>query len=94
MLRCGFAMRDEVISHWLQLFPEEERGTALDHLAARLQPNGLFLSRSHDNRSRLPKRPVHHVERFFRDRGWLIWSGETESPNPTGRLAWLEISTS
>jgi SAM-dependent methyltransferase len=76
----------------LQLFPEAERGAALDGLASRLQPSGLFLSHCHDGRSRPPNKPVHHVERFFRERGWVI-SESREKGDRQGRMAWLFIST-
>ena len=75
----------------LQLFPTEERGIALDKLASRLTPDGLFLSHCHDGRWKPPDEPVHQVETFFRDRGWTICRGER--PNQTGRFAWLEMST-
>ena len=76
----------------LQLFPEEERGAALDALASRLHPNGLFLSHCHDGGWKPPGKPVHQVERFFRDRCWVIsrWGDLTDH---AGRMAWLEMST-
>jgi hypothetical protein len=76
----------------LQLFPEHERGGALDMLASRLQPNGLFLSHCHDGGWKPPGRPVHQVERFFRDRGWFI-TNSCDSPNHGRRTALLEMST-
>jgi len=76
----------------LQLFPEQERGAALDVLASRLQPQGLFLSHCHDGGWKPPDKPVHQVERFFRDRGWFI-SSWCDSLNHDGRMAWLEMST-
>jgi hypothetical protein len=76
----------------LQLFPEDQRGAALDALAQRLKPDGLFFSHCHDGGWRPPDEPVHQVERFFRDRGWVIWK-QGQSPSHTGRVAWLEMST-
>ena len=76
----------------LQLFPEAERGGALDALASRLQPDGLFLSHCHDGRCRPPRKPIHYVERFFRERGWVI-SQSRHSGDPQGRIAWLFTST-
>ena len=75
----------------LQLFPSEERGIALDMLASRLRSDGLFLSHCHDGRWRPPGKPVHQVEKFFRDRGWTIRFCETA--NQVGRVAWLQMST-
>jgi hypothetical protein len=75
----------------LQLFPEDERGIALETLASRLTQDGLFLSHCHDGRWKPPDEPVHQVERFFRDRGWTICGGE--GLNQAGRVAWLEMST-
>lgn len=75
----------------LQLFPANERGVALDMLASRLRPDGLFLSHCHDGGWRPPDRPVHQVEKFFRDRGWVIARGER--PDHSGRIAWLQMST-
>jgi len=75
----------------LQLFPEDERGIALETLASRLTQDGLFLSHCHDGRWKPPDDPVHQVERFFRDRGWTICRGE--GLNQAGRVAWLEMST-
>jgi len=76
----------------LQLFPDEERGTALDALASRLQPHGVFLSHCHDGGWKPPGNPVHQVEQLFRDRGWFI-SSRGDSPDHAGRMAWLEMST-
>ena len=76
----------------LQLFPEKERGTALDALASRLQPNGLLLSHCHDGGWRPPDERVHQVERLLRDRGWLI-SNWGKLPDQAGRVALLEMST-
>jgi hypothetical protein len=74
----------------LQLFPEEERGLALDALASRLQPGGLLLSHCHDGGWKPPNRPVHQVEQGFRDRGWSInW----KPPDHAGRVVWLVMST-
>ena len=49
----------------LQLFPPEERGIALDTLASRLTPDGLFLSHCHDGGWKPPDKPVDQVERFL-----------------------------
>jgi Methyltransferase domain len=76
----------------LQLFPEEERGTALDALASRLQPNGLFLSHCHDGGWKPPGEPVHQVEQLLRDRSWFI-SRRGDPADHAGRMAWLEMST-
>jgi len=75
----------------LQLFPPEERGLALDMLAARLKADGLFVSHCHDGGWKPPNPRVHHVESFFRDRGWAIARGEAH--NHSGRVALLELST-
>jgi chemotaxis methyl-accepting protein methylase len=75
----------------LQLFPPEERGTALDRLALRLKPDGLFISHCHDGGWKPPHEPVHHVEKFFRDRGWAITHGDKS--NDVGRICWLQTST-
>ena len=76
----------------LQLFPEQERGAALDCLISRIQPNGLFLSHCHDGRWKPPAEPVHRVERLFRDRGWPIFPRDVSLDHP-GHMAWLVIST-
>jgi hypothetical protein len=74
----------------LQLFPEEERGLALDALASRLQAGGLLLSHCHDGGWKPPNKPVHKVEQGFRDRGWSVsW----KPPDHAGRVAWLVMST-
>jgi hypothetical protein len=74
----------------LQLFREEERNLAVDALASRLQANGLFLSHCHDGTWKPPNEPVHQVEQVFRDRGWSVtW----KSPDYTGRVVWLQMST-
>ena len=75
----------------LQVFSSEERGIALDMLASRLKPDGLFLSHCHDGGWKPPDEPVHQVENFFRDRGWTI--SRSERPSHAGRVAWLEMST-
>ena len=74
----------------LQVFPEEERGLALDALASRLKPEGLFLSHCHDGAWKPPSGPVHQVEHVFRDRGWPIVG---KPPDHPGRAAWLTMST-
>ena len=74
----------------LQLFPEEERGVALDALALRLKPEGMFLSHCHDGAWKPPSKPVHQVEHVFRGRGWSI---VRRPPDHHGRTAWLTMST-
>jgi hypothetical protein len=81
-----------IVRRTLQLFPEQERGVALDVLASRLQPNGLFLIHCHVGTWKPPDEPVHQVERFFRDRGWFI-SRWGDSLNHAGCMAWLVMST-
>lgn len=76
----------------LQLFPEQQRGAALDCLISRIQPNGLFLSHCHDGRWKPPAEPIHRVEGLFRDRGWRIFRWAV-SPDHPGRVAWLVMST-
>lgn len=82
----------------LQLFSENERSVALETLAARLAPNGIFLSHFH-NGSWMPGEPLEHPAKswFVRHRFTLCdvtgrktqeWPGIGDS-----RSAWLLTST-
>lgn len=76
----------------LQIFAPEERGRALEALAARLTERGVFLSHCHDGAWRPPARPFHATESLFRGAGWPILRhaplGDLER-----RSAWLVGST-
>lgn len=76
----------------VQNFAPEERPGILEALAARLRPEGVFLSHCHDACWKPPAKPVHATEAWFRECGWPIWSGPPE-PKPNGKVAWLFTST-
>lgn len=55
-----------------QIFPSDNRGAVLSALAARLGPNGIFLSHSHDGGWKPPAEPRHFTEAWFRKNQWVI----------------------
>lgn len=76
----------------LQLFPPDERGRALDALAHRMRPDGIFISHCHNGGWR-PGEPRSHVfEDLFAEKGWVIENGYEELRS-NGRVAWLSLST-
>lgn len=90
---------DAIIEHrTLQLFPEEERGLAVDALASRLKIDGLLVSHRHNQLLVWPS-----IVQLFRDRGWSFytegdrgWPFYTEDlkvPDHDGRVVWLIPST-
>jgi SAM-dependent methyltransferase len=76
----------------VQLFRGPEFGKALEALARRLRPDGLFLSHCHDGGWRPPTPPAHAAESWFREQGWTIWRGDLRTA-PNKRVANLFMST-
>jgi len=76
----------------LQLFPPDERGGAVDALARRLQPEGIFLSHCHNGAWRPGEDPIHVVESVFAEKGWTIENGY-QALQSRGRVALLSLST-
>ena len=74
-----------------QGYPNEERNTLLESLAARLSPRGLFLSHCHDGAWRPGRDPSHVTGEWFRAHGWDIITSPEQSSS--GRSAWLVSST-
>jgi len=73
----------------LQLFPPGERGPALDALAHRLRPDGIFLSHCHCGTHPDAHNPL---EDLFAEKGWAIECAY-EDLRSEGRVAWLSQST-
>ena len=82
----------------IQLFPDDERSAALDALAARLAPGGIFFSHCHFG-SWAPDEPLEHpAEPWFVNRRFTICNvmGQIEQEWPgigESRSAWLFMST-
>jgi len=74
----------------LQLYPQQDRPQALQAVANRLAPRGIFVSHAHDSRWRPPAPPTHACESWFAAQGWPRW--QPDAP-VTGRVAWLVVST-
>lgn len=80
---------DAIIEHrTLQLFPEEERGLAVDALASRLKTDGLLVSHRHNQLLVWPS-----IVQLFRDRGWSFYTEDLKAPDHDGRVVWLIPST-
>ena len=69
-----------------------EFGDALEVLARRMRPDGLFVSHCHDGGWKGPGPPVHVAQAWFRDQGWTTWRGNLRDA-PHERVASLSIST-
>lgn len=76
----------------LQLFPPDERSSAVDALADRLSPDGIFKSHCHNGGWKPNEPRAHPFEALFVEKGWLIEDG-FEGPHSDGRAAWLSLST-
>ena len=76
----------------LQLFQPDERGPALDALANRLGPDGIFVSHCHFGAWRPGQPRTHLFENLFVAKGWTIETGYG-SLQSEGRVAWLSLST-
>lgn len=74
----------------LQLWPSDRRPVAMQAVADRLAPRGLFFSHCHDGWWKPPAEPRHALEPWFTSRGWPVWNGEAPL---TGRVAWLFTTT-
>ncbi len=66
-------------------------GDALEALARRVRPDGLFVSHYHSGWWKGPMPPVHVHESWFRDQGWTIWRGDLRGA-PHERVANLRVS--
>jgi hypothetical protein len=74
-------------------------------LGERLNSNGILFSHCHDGAWEPPAERRHFTESWFRQNGWRIWEAEkrfdfqqriwTYPPQtkPSGRVAWLSMST-
>jgi thiopurine S-methyltransferase len=76
----------------LQLFPEAEREAALAAVAARMDPNGILFSHTHDGRGG-PGRPSHHSLDPFLERCGFTQRSLDASKSATGRTAITFLST-
>ena len=76
----------------LQLFPPLERAEALQALADRLSPSGIFVSHCHNGGWRPEEPRVHFLENLFREKGWTIEDGYGAS-HVKGKVARLSLST-
>jgi SAM-dependent methyltransferase len=76
----------------VQLFRAQEFGNAMKALAARLRPDGIFVSHCHDGGWRPGAPRVHKSETWFREQGWPIVHGNLGDA-PHGRVASLFLST-
>jgi hypothetical protein len=77
----------------IQNFPDAQRETALEVLAARLAKTGIFFSHYHDNAWRPGDQMHHSAERWFEDQGWTIWRTADPPGALEGRAAWLFVTT-
>jgi SAM-dependent methyltransferase len=80
----------------LQLFDEKTRPQALEAVARRLAPRGIFLSHCHDGSWKPPAPPRHATKKWFVANGWMLWEGvdlESMRELRTHRVAWLQTST-
>jgi hypothetical protein len=78
----------------VQLFPEEERETALDRLAARLSERGMFVSHMHDGGGGPGRHRPHHAREWAKARGFVVggWR-DAETEVPAARVARIHLST-
>ncbi len=74
----------------LQLYPQQDRPAALQAVAKRLAPRGIFFSHSHNGGWRPPAPRTHACEDWFAMHGWPRRQRDTPV---TGRVAWLFVST-
>jgi hypothetical protein len=74
----------------LQLFPEESRAAAMEAVANRLGPKGIFFSHCHDGRWKPPAQPKHFTHAWFVSQGWAF---QRDDAPVTRRVAWLFTST-
>lgn len=74
----------------LQLWPGDTRPAAIQAVADRLAPRGIFFSQSHDGGWKPSKPRTHALEPWFTSQGWPVWNGEAPL---TGRVAWLFTTT-
>jgi hypothetical protein len=75
----------------LQLFPEADRPHAIEAVANRLAPRGIFFSHCHDPAWRPPSKPRHWTQAWFEKAGWEIWRQPPQTLRT--RAAWLFTST-
>jgi hypothetical protein len=75
-----------------QTLLRDSMDAALTALAARMGPNGIFLSHCHDGGWKPPAQPRHFTAAWFRRNRWVIWNG-SPGRKPPGRVAWLVTST-
>jgi SAM-dependent methyltransferase len=75
----------------LQLFAGSDRAPAMQAVANRLAPRGIFFSHCHDGWSRSPAQPQHWTRPWFEENGWDIWWGGPGTLRE--RTAWLILST-
>jgi hypothetical protein len=74
----------------LQFTGDTERPAALQAIANRLSPWGIFFSQCHDGGWKPPAKPQHATRAWFEAMGWHLW----QSGSPlTGRVAWLLTTT-
>ena len=78
----------------VQLFPEAERETALDCLAARLSERGMLVSHMHDGGGGPGRHRPHHAREWAKARGFVIddWRNTDVAATAT-RLARTFLST-
>ena len=74
----------------LQLYARDRQAGALEAVASRLAPLGIFFSHSHDGRWRPPAPRRHACEDWFTSQGWPQWGGDVRIST---RVAWLFVST-
>jgi SAM-dependent methyltransferase len=74
----------------LQLFSEKERPSALEAVARRLSPKGIFFSHTHDGSWRPPKPRWHATQKWFTEQGWQEWTAQAPL---IGRVVWTLTST-
>jgi hypothetical protein len=76
----------------IQLFPEAERTSALERLAARLAPRALFVSHEHNGRARPDDTRGHYATAWIRANGFVVDAMPDAVATPD-RLAQLRYST-
>ena len=74
----------------LQLYPDADRPMAVQAVANRLAPTGVFVSHCHDG-SWTPSAPrKHRLEPWFQAGGWRFYQPDTPLK---GQVAWLSLTT-
>lgn len=76
----------------VQNYYSKDIGSVMNPLVERLSENGIFLSHCHNGAWRPPAKRQHFSESWFHEGGWTIWDGHT-GRKPSGRVAWLTLST-